>query len=130
MTLPQCVLNLLFHRNSSPDSVASERAEMKSPGPSVTARDLAKTLVPLIRCDANDMRETIISGLGHINPVALRWEFIIHYLHGILVYRFIKVAQDLVQEFFSPPVLMHGGLLCVAFRLSVCLSVAIPKVTR
>ncbi len=26
-------------------------------------------------------------------------------------------------EFLSPPVLMHGGLLCVAFRLSVCLSV-------
>ncbi len=25
--------------------------------------------------------------------------------------------------FLSPPVLMHGGLLCVAFLLSVCLSV-------
>ncbi len=24
------------------------------------------------------------------------------------------------RQFFSPPVLMHGGLLCVAFRLSVC----------
>ncbi len=80
------MLNFLFllHRNSSPDSVASERAEMRSPGPSVTARDLAKTLVPLIRCDANDMRETIISGLGHINPVALRWGSLLYTVHKIL----------------------------------------------
>ncbi len=27
--------------------------------------------------------------------------------------------------FLSPPVLMHGGRLCIAFRLSVC-----PSVTR
>ncbi len=32
--------------------------------------------------------------------------------------------------FLSPPVLMHGGLLYVAFCLSVRLSVTIPKVTR
>ena len=34
-------------------------------------------------------------------------------------YLYIKVNFVLL----SPPVLMHGGLLCVAFRLSVCLSV-------
>ncbi len=29
------------------------------------------------------------------------------------------------KTFLSPPVLMHGGLLCVAFRLSVCPSVCL-----
>ena len=65
---------IFYCRNSSPDSVASERTEMKSPSPNVTSKDLAKMLVPLIRCDTTDMRETIISGLGHINPEAFRSE--------------------------------------------------------
>ncbi len=38
--------------------------------------------------------------------------------------------QQVCGNLLSPPVLMHGGLLCVAFRLSVRLSVTIPKVTR
>ncbi len=30
-----------------------------------------------------------------------------------------------MKYFFSPPVLMHGGLLCIAFRLSVRLSICL-----
>ncbi len=32
-------------------------------------------------------------------------------------------GENLQYSFLSPPVLMHGGLLCVAFCLSVCPSV-------
>ena len=55
---------------SSPDSTNSERLEMRSPGANMTAKDLFKTLVPLIRCDSSDMRETVVVGLGRINPEA------------------------------------------------------------
>ena len=59
---------------SSPDSTNSERLEMKSPSAHMTAKDLFKTLVPLIRCDVSDMRETVVIGLGRINPEAFRSE--------------------------------------------------------
>ena len=45
---------------------------MKSPSAHMTAKDLFKTLVPLIRCDVSDMRETVVIGLGRINPEAFR----------------------------------------------------------
>ncbi len=35
----------------------------------------------------------------------------------------LGLGYDLRFYFFSPPVPMHGGLLCIAFCLSVCLSV-------
>ncbi len=41
---------------------------------------------------------------------------------------FVRNAQNQNNSYdtvFSPPVLMHGGLLCVAFHLSVCLSVCL-----
>ncbi len=39
----------------------------------------------------------------------------------------IEMHHISYNTLLSPPVLMHGGLLCIAFRLSVCLSVTIPK---
>ncbi len=46
---------------------------------------------------------------------------------------FVTYCFPLCREIItllSPPVLMHGGLLCATFRLSICLSLTIPKVTR
>ena len=37
--------------------------------------------------------------------------------------------QAVSCQFLSPPVLMHGGLICIAFCLSVCPSVC-DKITR
>ncbi len=31
-----------------------------------------------------------------------------------------KLLFRIFQPFLSPPVCMHGGLLCIAFRMSVC----------
>ena len=63
----------MFCRNSSPDSATNERPEVKSPTSNVTAKDLFKILVPLIKCEPTDMRESIVTGLGHINPEIFRY---------------------------------------------------------
>lgn len=63
------------HR-SSPDSGAGgggERGgERPYPGYSVSPMCLYKLLVPLLRCDATDMREAVTLALGKINHIALR----------------------------------------------------------
>ena len=62
--------------------------------------------------------------------------FINSFFHSFIrsfCHSFIHSVHSFIHSFIhllSPPVLMHGGLLCIAFHLSVCLSVAIPKVTR
>ena len=40
-----------------------------------------------------------------------------------------RILNFLGGRLLSPPVLMHGGLLCIAFRLSVCLSVCLHTET-
>ena len=42
----------------------------RSPGPNVTARDLFKQLVPLIKSDVTELMEAAITGLGYVNPEA------------------------------------------------------------
>lgn len=38
----------------------------------VNARDLVKLLVPLLRCEQPEIRDSAIGGLGRINPAAFR----------------------------------------------------------
>ncbi len=47
-------------------------------------------------------------------------------LLNTLVVTFVVIFSMIMLCFLSPPVLMHGGLFCIAVRLSV----TIPKVTR
>ncbi len=47
--------------------------------------------------------------------------------------KILSSVHETCRTFLSPPVLMHGGLLCVTFRLSICPSVCLsvcPSVTR
>ncbi len=37
----------------------------------------------------------------------------------------LEVKVGKLKTFLSPPVLMHNGLLCIAFHLSVCLAVCL-----
>ncbi|XP_076040545.1 microtubule binding protein furry isoform X4 [Oratosquilla oratoria] len=58
---------------SSPDSAAGERGGDKtSPGYSVSPLCLYKLLVPLLRCDSADMRDSVTLALGKINHNALK----------------------------------------------------------
>ena len=56
---------------SSPEH---ERADARGASPATAqhARDLFKLLVPQLKCDLSDMRESVIMALGHVNPYALR----------------------------------------------------------
>jgi hypothetical protein len=57
--------------SSSPDSTCSDRTDLRAAS-TATAKDLFKILVPLIKCDSSDMRETVVTALGCINPEAFR----------------------------------------------------------
>ena len=57
--------------SSSPDNMISETlSNIKPSGNSVRASDLFKLIVHLIRCETADMRDTVVNGLGRINPDA------------------------------------------------------------
>ena len=49
-----------------------------------SAEKLFKMLVPQIKCDVPDMRESVIIGLGHINPVSFR---------SVLGFNFIGIEE-------------------------------------
>ena len=62
--------------SSFPCSLSSpevERLDVRSAtGSTSSGRDLFKLLVPQIKCDVTDMRESVITALGHINPSAFQ----------------------------------------------------------
>ncbi len=41
---------------------------------------------------------------------------------------YLSISQGNYRSFFSPPVHVHAGLICIALRLSVCLCVTGPKI--
>ena len=59
--------------SSSPESLASmERSsDNKSPSPMVSPTVFYKLLVPLLRCEVSDMRDSVVQALGRINHVAI-----------------------------------------------------------
>ena len=58
--------------SSSPESLGVERnSDSKSPSPMVSPTVLYKLLVPLLRCEVADMRDSVVLALGTINHVAI-----------------------------------------------------------
>ena len=45
--------------------------ENKSPSPLVSPTVLYKLLVPLLRCEVSDMRDSVVHALGRINHTAI-----------------------------------------------------------
>lgn len=65
-----------FFRSSSPDSLTNERGDNKSPASSqVSPSGLYKLVVPLLRCEATDVRDAAVQALGRVNVDALKYVF-------------------------------------------------------
>lgn len=62
-----------FFRSSSPDSLTNERGDSKTPASSqVSPSGLYKLVVPLMRCEAADVRDAAVQALGKVNVDALK----------------------------------------------------------
>ncbi|XP_063231705.1 protein furry [Bacillus rossius redtenbacheri] len=77
--------------SSSPDSLSAERTDNKSPGSSVTPSGLYKLVVPLLRCETADVRDSAVNALGKVNAEALK-----DLMEELLVY--VREAIDRKQE--------------------------------
>lgn len=49
-----------------------ERNDSKTPGGNVSPTVLYKLVVPLLRCEATDVRDAAVHALGKVNPDALK----------------------------------------------------------
>lgn len=58
--------------SSSPDSLSAERSDNKTPSPNVSPGALYKLIVPLLRCEVTDVRDSAVFALGNINSEALK----------------------------------------------------------
>ena len=62
----------LPHLSSSPESLlVLERQDSKSPSPMLSPTVMYKLLVPLLRCEVSDMRDSVVMALGNINQNSL-----------------------------------------------------------
>lgn len=60
--------------SSSPDSLASDRSESRSPNSmAVSTTGFYKLVVPLLRCESSDIRDSVVLALGQINNEAIRF---------------------------------------------------------
>ncbi|XP_063413170.1 protein furry-like isoform X1 [Mytilus trossulus] len=55
---------------SSPESTSSDKADNRQNG--TTASGLFHLIVPLLKCEISDMRDTIVNGLGYTNPAVFK----------------------------------------------------------
>lgn len=89
-----CVLRSFF-RSSSPDSLTNERGDKAPAGsqasPWVSPSGLYKLVVPLLRCEAADVRDAAVQALGRVNVEALK-----DLLEELVLY--IREAVDRKQE--------------------------------
>ena len=58
--------------SSSPDGMSSDRNDRNSSA-SVSPSSLYKLIVPLLRCETTDMRNSVVDALGMINYAAVRY---------------------------------------------------------
>ncbi|XP_024869620.1 protein furry-like [Temnothorax curvispinosus] len=58
--------------SSSPDSLSAERGDNKSPGTNASPAALYKLTVPLLRCEAVDVRDAAVQAIGKVNADALK----------------------------------------------------------
>lgn len=78
--------------SSSPDSMASDRSDSRSPSSAnISPSAFYKLVVPLLRCEASDIRDAVVDGMGKINPDALR-----DLMEELVIY--IREAIDRKQE--------------------------------
>ena len=62
----------LPHLFSSPESLlVFERQDSKSPSPMLSPSVMYKLLIPLLRCEVSDMRDSVVQALGNINHNSL-----------------------------------------------------------
>ncbi|XP_059089513.1 protein furry-like isoform X3 [Tigriopus californicus] len=77
--------------SSSPESLGMDRSDTKSPSPMVSPTVFYKLIVPLLRCEVVDMRDSVVQALGRINHTA-----IMDLMSEMVVY--IREAIDRKQE--------------------------------
>ena len=58
--------------SSSPDGISTERNDARNTCASVSPSSLYKLIVPLLRCEVSDMRNTVVDALGMINHAAIK----------------------------------------------------------
>ncbi|XP_048243647.1 protein furry-like isoform X3 [Haliotis rufescens] len=59
--------------SSSPESATgSDKGESRQNSGNSTATNLFRLLVPLMKCENSDMRDTVVNGLGYCNPVVFK----------------------------------------------------------
>lgn len=65
-------MNFLYSHlfSSSPDSL-NDRNEKSTSGSALSVA-LYKLIVPLLRCEVSDIRDSVVDALGMINPDALK----------------------------------------------------------
>ena len=71
---PRCVSPDLSlpHLSSSPESLlVLERQDSRSPSPMLSPSVMYKLLIPLLRCEVSDMRDSVVQALGNINHNSL-----------------------------------------------------------
>ena len=84
----------LPHLSSSPESLSAlDRADAKSPGPMLSPPVMYRLLVPLLRCEVSDVRDSVVQACGHINHVAL-----MDFLTEKIVLDYMKEAIDRKPE--------------------------------
>lgn len=64
-------MKLFYFSSSSPDSLSAEKSD-KAPGVNVSPSALYKLVVPLLRCEVGDVRDTTVFALGNVNSEALK----------------------------------------------------------
>jgi hypothetical protein len=77
--------------SSSPDSLNTERSDNKSGCASVSPTSLYKLVVPLLRCEVSDVRDSAVYAVGNINGEACR-----DLMEELVIY--LREATDKKQE--------------------------------
>ncbi|XP_071055767.1 protein furry isoform X2 [Onthophagus taurus] len=91
ITLPLSAMRKHKRTSSSPDSLSAERNDTKTPGGNVSPGALYKLIVPLLRCEVSDVRDTAVLAIGNVNSDALK-----DVMEELVVY--IREAVDRKQE--------------------------------
>lgn len=65
-------LTSTFTSSSSPDNLTTEKSDGVKSGGNVSPNALYKLVVPLLRCEAADVRDAAVQALGKVNPDALK----------------------------------------------------------
>ena len=62
----------VYMNRSSPECASGDKSDSIKNSNSCSATALFQMLVPLMKCENIDMRDTIVNGLGYTNPIVFR----------------------------------------------------------